>query len=153
MDIRVVKRRQPDAKRDAATPLPVDVRPEPEVRRRLSGPALRTFFNIAAAWQLSVQAQRALLGWPAASTFHKYKAGDHGALTFDTLTRLSLVIGIYKSLQLLYPEPSFSDVWPRMPNSHPLFGGRPALTLMTDGGIDGLFRVRRLLDSRRGGWS
>jgi hypothetical protein len=24
---------------------------------------------------------------------------------------------------------------------------------MTDGGIDGLFRVRRLLDSRRGGWS
>jgi hypothetical protein len=63
------------------------------------------------------------------------------------------VIGIYKSLQLLYPEPTFADVWPRMPNSHPLFGGRPALTLMTDGGIDGLFRVRRLLDSRRGGWS
>ena len=38
-----------------------------------------------------MQEQRALLGWPAASTFHKYKAGDHGALTFDTLTRLSLV--------------------------------------------------------------
>ena len=92
-------------------------------------------------------------GWPAASTFHKYKAGDHGALTFDTLTRLSLLIGIYKSLQVLYPEPAFADTWPRMPNSHALFGGRPALTLMTDGGIDGLFRVRRLLDSRRGGWS
>ena len=102
---------------------------------------------------MTVQEQRALLGWPAASTFHKYKAGDHGALTFDTLTRLSLVIGIYKSLQLLYPEPAFADRWPRMPNSHALFGGRPALTLMTDGGIDGLFRVRRLLDSRRGGWS
>jgi antitoxin Xre/MbcA/ParS-like protein len=40
-----------------------------------------------------------------------------------------------------------------MPNSNPLFGGKPALTLMTDGGIDGLFRVRRLLDSRRGGWN
>jgi len=100
-----------------------------------------------------VQEQRALLGWPAASTFHKYKGGDHGALTFDTLTRLSLVIGIYKSLQVLYPEPTFADTWPRMPNSHLIFGGRPALTLMTDGGIDGLFRVRRLLDSRRGGWS
>ncbi len=136
-----------------APPLPADVRPDPDVRRRLSGPALRTFFNIAAAWQLSVADQRALLGWPAASTFHKYKSGDHGTLAFDTLTRLSLVIGIYKSLQVLYPEPSFADTWPRMPNSHPLFGGRPALTLMTDGGIDGLFRVRRLLDSRRGGWS
>jgi hypothetical protein len=143
-------RRRP---RGTSLPLPIEVRPEPDVRRRLSAPALRTFFNIAAAWQLTVHEQRALLGWPAASTFHKYKAGDHGALTFDTLTRLSLVIGIYKSLQVLYPEPTFADTWPRMPNSHRIFGGRPALTLMTDGGIDGLFRVRRLLDSRRGGWS
>jgi hypothetical protein len=129
------------------------VRPDPEVRRRLSGPALRTFFNIALVWQLSVTEQRALLGWPATSTFHKYKSGDFGALSFDTLTRLSLVIGIYKSLQVLYPEPAFADAWVRMPNSNPLFGGKPALTLMTDGGIDGLFRVRRLLDSRRGGWN
>lgn len=151
MEIHGAKRRA--SARATAAPLPIGVRPDPDVRRRLSAPALRTFFNIAAAWQLTVQEQRALLGWPAASTFHKYKGGDHGALTFDTLTRLSLVIGIYKSLQVLYPEPTFADTWPRMPNSHAIFGGRPALTLMTDGGIDGLFRVRRLLDSRRGGWS
>jgi hypothetical protein len=151
MEIHGAKRRV--AARATSAPLPIEVRPDPDVRRRLSGPALRTFFNIAAAWQLTVQEQRALLGWPAASTFHKYKGGDHGALTFDTLTRLSLLIGIYKSLQVLYPEPTFADTWPRMPNSHAIFGGRPALTLMTDGGIDGLFRVRRLLDSRRGGWS
>jgi hypothetical protein len=130
-----------------------DVRPDPAVRRKLSGPALRTFFAIAAAWALTVHEQRALLGWPAASTFHKYKAGDHGALSFDTLTRLSLVIGIYKTLQILYPEPEFADRWVRMPNSHELFGGRPALSVMTDAGIDGLYRVRRLLDGRRGGWN
>ena len=58
----------------------VRVRPEPDARKRLSGPALRTFFRIAPAWQLSVVEQRALLGWPAASTYHKYKAGDHAAL-------------------------------------------------------------------------
>src|SRR3954465_1687290 len=126
------------------------VRPDPSVRRKLSGPALRTFFNIAAAWELTVQEQRALLGWPAASTFHKYKAGDFGALSFDTLTRLSLVIGIYKDLQILYPEPEFADRWVRMPNSHELFGGRPALTLMADGGIDGLYPVRRLIAGGRG---
>jgi hypothetical protein len=131
----------------------VAARPEPEERRRLSGPALRTFFNIAAAWELSVNEQRALLGWPASSTFHKYKSGDHGTLSFDTLTRISLVIGIYKSLQVLYPEPAFSDRWVKMPNIHDLFGGRPALWLMTEGGIDGLYRVRRLLDGRRGGWN
>jgi hypothetical protein len=137
----------------AAAPLAVAVRPDASVRRKLSGPALRTFFNIAAAWRLSVREQRALLGWPAASTFHKYKAGDYGALSFDTLTRISLVIGIYKSLQVLYPEPEFADRWVRMPNSNPLFDGRPALSLMTDCGIDGLYQVRRLLDGRRGGWN
>ena len=128
----------------------VRVRPEPDERKRLSGPALRAFFRIAAVWQLSVVEQRALLGWPAASTYHKYKSGDLGALSFDTLTRLSLLLGIYKSLQLLYPEPPFADNWIRMPNTNLLFGGTPPLTLMTDGGIDGLYKVRRLLDARRG---
>ncbi|MGH9307813.1 MAG: antitoxin Xre-like helix-turn-helix domain-containing protein [Vicinamibacterales bacterium] len=128
----------------------VRVRPEPEVRKRLSAPALRTFFNIAAAWQLSVAEQRALLGWPAASTYHKYKAGEHGALSFDTLTRLSLILGIYKSLQVLYPEQGFADGWVRLPNSNPVFGGAAPLTIMMDAGIDGLYRVRRLLDGRRG---
>ena len=126
------------------------LRPEPESRKRLSGPALRTFFNVAAAWQLSVLEQRALLGWPAASTYHKYKAGEYGVLSFDTLTRLSLMLGIYKSLQVLYPEPRFADTWVRLPNSNAVFAGAPPLALMMDGGIDGLFRVRRLLDGRRG---
>ena len=136
----------------AGAPAP-EVRSDPEVRRRLSGPALRTFFNIAAAWELSVTEQRGLLGWPATSTFHKYKGGEHGTLSFDTLTRLSLVIGIYTGLQVLYPETRFADSWVKAPNSHPLFGGTPALSLMIEGGIDGLFKVRRLIDARRGGWN
>lgn len=139
--------------RPLASPSEIAPRSDPDVRRRLSGPALRTFFNIAAAWQLSVAEQRALLGWPASSTFHKYKAGDHGTLSFDTLTRISLVLGIYSGLQVLYPEPAFADAWVRTPNSHALFGGRPALALMVDGGIDGLYKVRRLIDARRGGWN
>ena len=128
-------------------------RRDPEVRRRLSGPALRTFFNIAKAWQASAQEERGLLGWPATSTFHKYKSGAHGTLSLDMLTRLSLVVGIYSSLQVLYPEQGFADRWVKMPNSHTLFGGDPPLDLMIDGGIDGLSRVRRLLDGRRGGWN
>jgi hypothetical protein len=119
----------------------------------MSGPAIRTFFNIADAWDLAVNDQRALLGWPAPSTYHKYKAGDVGTLSFDTLTRLSLVIGIYKALHILYAERELADRWVKLPNSNPLFGGRPALELMTEGGIDGLYQVRRLLDGRRGGWN
>jgi hypothetical protein len=131
----------------------VDRRHDPQVRRRMSGPAIRTFFNIAAAWDLSTNEQRALLGWPAPSTYHKYKAGEVGILSFDTLTRVSLVIGIYKALHILYPEQGLADRWVKLPNSNPLFGGEPALNLMTEGGIDGLYQVRRLLDARRGGWN
>ena len=137
-------------RRASTQPRSLHARPEPEQRRRLSGPALRTFFNIANVWQLSVAEQRALLGWPAASTYHKYKSGDHAALSFDTLTRLSLVLGIYKSLQVLYPEPQFADAWIRMPNTNAIFGGATPLSVMIDAGIDGLYRVRRLLDGRRG---
>jgi Antitoxin Xre/MbcA/ParS C-terminal toxin-binding domain/Antitoxin Xre-like helix-turn-helix domain len=139
--------------RQQSHPVALDRRRDPQVRRRMSGPAIRTFFNIADAWDLAVNEQRALLGWLAPSTYHKYKAGDVGALSFDTLTRLSLVIGIYKALHILYAEQGLADRWVKLPNSNALFGGRPALELMSEGGIDGLYQVRRLLDGRRGGWS
>jgi hypothetical protein len=128
-------------------------RRDPLVRRRMSGPALRAFFSVGAAWQLRAEEQRALLGWPAESTFFKYKASDVSTLSYDMLMRISLVLGIYKDLHILYPEPDLADRWVRLPNSNPLFGGAPALTLMIEGGIDGLYHVRRLLDGRRGAWN
>ena len=128
---------------------PVD-RKDPAVRRRLSAPALRTFFSVAQAWGLSTTEERALLGWPPASTFHKYKSGDAGVLSFDALTRISLVLGIYKALELLYAEPAFAERWIRMPNANPLFGGQTPIAFVSATGLDGLFQVRRLLDARRG---
>jgi hypothetical protein len=131
-------------------PMPAADRQDPAARRRLSAPALRAFFNIARAWQLSATEERGLLGWPPSSTFHKYKSGDAGVLSFDTLTRISLVLGTYKALHILYPEAAFADQWMRMANTNPLFGGRTPIAWTLDAGIDGLFQLRRLLDSRRG---
>ncbi len=119
----------------------------------MSGPAIRTFFNVADAWSLTNEEQRALLGWPPESTFYKYKAGQPGTLSYDLLIRISLVLGIFKDLRILYPEPGLADRWVKLPNSNPLFGGKPALQLMAGGGIDALYHVRRLLDGRRGGWN
>jgi hypothetical protein len=138
------------------TPSPAispEQRADPKVRRQMSGPALRSFFHLAQAWSLSAEEQRALLGWPAQSTFYKYKTGQTGTLSFDMLMRISLLLGIYKDLHILYPEDDLADRWLRLPNSNPLFGGRPALALMTGSGQDGLYQVRRLLDSRRGSWN
>ncbi len=134
-------------------PVAPDRRRDPKVRRQMSGPAIRTFFNIANAWELSNEDQRGLLGWPAGSTFFKYKAGDIGTLSFDALMRISLVLGIYKDLHILYPEPALADRWIKLPNTNLLFGGQTPLALILAGGMDGLYQVRRLLDGRRGGWN
>jgi hypothetical protein len=114
---------------------------------------MRSFFEMAKVWGLNVEEQRALLGWPPESTFYKYKAGRIGSLSFDALMRISLLLGIYKDLHILYPEPDLADRWLKLPNNNPLFGGRPALATMMDSGMDGLYQVRRLLDARRGGWN
>ena len=60
------------------------------------------------------------------------------------------MLGIYKALQVLYPDQSLADRSVRLPNANPVFGGRPALTFMIDSGMDGLLQTRRLLDARRG---
>ncbi len=144
--------RQPK-RRTAPEATTEDRRRDPKARREMSAPAIRTFLNIAETWQLNVEDQRALLGWPPPSTYFKYKAGQVAALPYDMLIRISLVLGIYKALHILYPDSSLADRWVKLPNSNALFGGRPALALMTEGGIDGLYQVRRLLDGRRGAWS
>lgn len=56
-------------------------RTKPELRRRMSGTAMRTYFKIAEKWTLSAKEQMAILGSPASSTFYKYKAGDVGTLS------------------------------------------------------------------------
>lgn len=149
MELRTRRARQPAT----ISPIAPDKRSDPKVRRQMSGPAIRAFFNVAAAWSLTVEQQRALLGWPPDSTFYKYKSGQVGSLPYDMLIRISLVLGIYKDLHILYPEPDLADRWVNLPNNNPLFGGRPALAFMSEAGIDGLYQVRRMLDSRRGGWN
>ncbi len=133
-------------------PVALERRSDPDVRKKMSGPAMRTFFNLADRWGLSVEERRALLGWPSESTYHNYRNGNVGTLSYDVLTRISLLIGMFKALHILYPD--FADRWMKLPNSNPVFGGHPPIALMAaDGGMDSLFRVRRLLDARRGGWN
>ena len=129
---------------------PPERRARPEERRRLSGPALRAFVRIAEAWGLDVEAQRALLGWPSRSAFYNWRSGP-ATLPYDTLVRLSLVLGIYKALHVLYPDDELADGWIRMRNTNPLFGDRAPLEALVQGDVGTLYAVRRLLDGRRGG--
>jgi hypothetical protein len=116
----------------------------------LGGPALRTFFKLAEQWDLRIAEQRKLLGDPPESTFYKWKRQQDGVLGRDTLERISYLLGIYKALQILFPDPAQADAWLRKPNQAALFGGHSALDRMLSGNVSDLFVVRQYLDAQRG---
>jgi hypothetical protein len=118
----------------------------------LAGPALRTFFRIAEAWGLTPTEQMVLLGDPPRSTFYKWREGGATRLSRDVLERISYVFGIYKALQILFPDPARADAWVRRPSDAPPFGGRSALARMLSGNVADLYVVRQYLDAERGGW-
>lgn len=134
----------------ASTPHDGDVSPQ-----RLAAAGLRAFAGIARQWGLSVDEQLILLGSPPRSTFFGWrKHPEKAGLSRDTLERLSNVLGIYKSLQILLPDAAAADAWVRKPNAAPLFGGRSALDRLLAGNLSDLHAVRRYLDAvRGGGWS
>ena len=116
----------------------------------LGGPALRSFFRLAEAWQLRVAEQRRLLGDPPESTFYKWKREQDGAPGRDVVERISYLLGIFKALQILFPDPAQADAWLRRPNQAALFGGHSALERMLSGNVADLFVVRQYLDAQRG---
>jgi hypothetical protein len=116
----------------------------------LGGAGLRAFANIAEAWGLSVAEQLTLLGIGSRSTFFKWRREREPRLPGDTLERLSYLLGIYKSLQILLPDPKAADTWIRQANTATPFGGRSALERMLSGQVADLYVVRQYLDTERG---
>ena len=116
----------------------------------LGGPALRAFFGLAEQWKLRIADQRKLLGDPPESTFYKWKRQREGVLGRDTIERISYLLGIWKALQILFPDPAQADAWLHRPNQAPLFGGYSALERMLSGNVADLYVVRQYLDAQRG---
>lgn len=137
--------REPSARYPAPTLSPM----------QLGAAGLRAFAGIAQAWGLSIDEQLKLLGQPPRSTYFAWrKSPDKAVLPRDTLERLSNLLGIYKSLQILLPDADAADAWVRQPNAAAPFGGGTALQRMLGGNVADLNLVRRYLDGvRGGGWS
>lgn len=123
---------------------------EPIHAGELGGPALRAFFALAERWKLRAAEQRTLLGEPPESTYFKWKKQQDGALSRDVIERISYLLGIWKDLQILFPDPAQADAWVRKPNDAPLFGGHSALERMLSGNVADLYVVRQYLDAQRG---
>lgn len=121
-----------------------------ENRTRLSPAAVKGLMRIAAHWRLRDDDTRVLLGGMSNGSFYTLKSRGSKALDEDQLTRVSLLVGIYKALNILY-SPKLADAWMSLPNANPMFGGESPLNYVKKGGIPALLRVRQLVDARRGG--
>jgi len=117
---------------------------------------LRGFFGIMRLWGVENADARRILGDPAERTFYAWKSGAQktgkvAKLSADTVRRIGYVAGIYKALQILYPDSRQADEWIRRPNRH--FGGQTPLQRMTAGDVTDLAAVRAYLDAARAPWS
>jgi hypothetical protein len=125
----------------------------PEERRRLSGAALKALFNIVKHWQIRDEDARQLLGGISNGAYYQLKQSAGASVKTmeqDRLVRISSLIGIFKSLIILYSQ-RLADQWMQLPNTNPIFAGRTPLDYILRGGTPAMDVVRRLLDARRGG--
>ncbi len=122
--------------------------PQPQPANK-NAVALKAFFGITNKWQLTSEQERVLLGIPKA-TYYRWKQQMDGALSQDTLERISYILGIYKALRILLPTEKMANEWIHKPNQAPLFSGNSALDKLMKGRVIDLADVRRYLDAERG---
>lgn len=120
-------------------------------RERLSPAGIKAFLRIAQRWGVKDQGARSLLGGVSSGSFYVLKkVPTRRSLDQDTLTRISLLIGIFKALNILYSQ-RLADAWMTLPNSNPMFRGSTPLEYILRLGQPGMVEVRQMLDARRGG--
>jgi hypothetical protein len=125
--------------------------------RRLSPAAVKGFLKIGELWNIRDEDARQLLGGISNGAYYELKRAAQDArktarplLDQDRLTRVSVLTGIFKALNILYSQ-KLADLWVQLPNSNPMFAGETPLGYMRKGGLPAMLRVRQLLDARRGG--
>ncbi|MFG1418754.1 MbcA/ParS/Xre antitoxin family protein [Xanthobacter sp. V0B-10] len=127
----------------------------PAKRRQVSGPGLRTFVALANLWDLTEEQRLRILGSPSRSTYYNWVKAvqQHRDLTlgFDTLVRISAVLGIWSALRILHETEVQGIAWLRGPHQALVFGGRTPLEVMASGTQDALLTIRRFLDAASDG--
>lgn len=101
-------------------------------------------------WDLGTAEQAALLGLSTASrsSLARYREGEPFADSRDLLDRAGHLLGIHKSLRILFPyDRALAYGWMKQFNRR--LGARP-VDLIAERGFEGLLAVRRYLDFQRG---
>jgi hypothetical protein len=125
-------------------------------RRRLSGPGLRTFLAAADQWDLAEEQRIRILGMPLHSSYQtwcrKARSGRPLVLSVNILMRISAVLGIYGSLQVLHESGEVVMAWLRGPHVAAPYNGRAPMALMTTGSLEDLMAIRSFLAAAQQGF-
>ena len=84
----------------------------------------------------------------SSATYSRWKRGEFGRIGVDLATRLSILLGIHKSLRILFSDNHRAYEFVKRAND--AFDGDSALDIMMGGQMTDLFRIRHYLDSARG---
>lgn len=125
---------------------------DPEFRDRFSAPGFRAFVGVADKLGLTVPERCRLLGGVSPSAYHKWKQHGVRSMSADQLERISLVLGIFKGMRLLFADDATGLRWLKSTNADIPFSGETPLQAMLRGSIADLFAVRRYIDAWRGVW-
>lgn len=118
--------------------------------KELTPAAVKAFLKMQELWDVRDQDARILLGGMSNGSFYEWKRKAPAVLDQDRITRISLLTGIFKALNILYGK-KLADHWVQLPNQNAMFEGGTPLSYMMRGGLPAILRVRQLLDSRRSG--
>jgi hypothetical protein len=114
---------------------------------------LPAVFNIFNLWNLTGAEQMTLLGLANEKTLYNWKkVPEKAKLNRDLIERISYILGIFKSLEILLPDPAIADKWLSTHNDNLLFNGTAPKERMLAGMVMDLAVVRNFLDAQRGGW-
>jgi uncharacterized protein (DUF2384 family) len=105
----------------------------------------RAALNLFDQWELT-EKQAAILLHVSQRTLSRWKAARMpGRLRQEGKARLSHLMGIHKSLRIIFREPHRGYSWIKAPNKQ--FGGKSALEVMLGGTLGDLMRVRISLEA------
>ncbi|MEP3045884.1 MAG: MbcA/ParS/Xre antitoxin family protein [Roseibium sp.] len=110
----------------------------------------RVVVNLFAKWQITDAEACQILGGLGMRTYARWKKGEPGRIDRDLATRLSLLMGIHKGLRYLFSDPARGYRWIKAPNE--VFSGDAPLSVMLEGSMFALVRIRSYLDAERGSW-
>lgn len=110
--------------------------------------ALKNFFRVADAWELSEIQQCRLLRCPSAAVLRRYRAGQGPRLTPAQQKRIQIITGIQAALSKNGLTPDRAYRWIHEARRETPFKGETPVHFMMEGGVDALIAVAHLLSGR-----